>query len=766
MKRSSVFGLLVALGLIVALFAGCSRDPNVRKQKLMASGHAFFEKGRYREAAIQFANAADLDPRYAEAHYQLARTDLKTQQWSRAFQELSRTIELQPDHYPAHIDIANLLVAGGHLKLAQDHVDLLLAKRPDDPLVHLAAANLLSARQDFIGAIQENQKAIALAPNRADSYLSLAELQGRTKQPEAAEANFRKAIELDPRSASAQLALGGYYLSLNRIADAEQQFRQAMVTAPQDPEPRRSLARLYLSQGKKDQAEEFLKRSKDDFPDDSTGYRMLGDFYISVGETDKAIAEYASLYQAHPLDLQVKKNYVQLLIIKNRLDEARKLDDEILKSLPYDPEGLVYRGQLQLRDGHPDQAIETLQTAIKSDPDNGIAHFNLGVAFDQQGNLQRAQGEWQQAARLRPDSPDPQRSLASLALRKDDMSMLQQAADELVRIQPTSPQGYVLRAVSFIRRGQVPKAEEDIHKAIEVAPANSAGFTVLGNLRLFQKRYDEAVTAYRLALDRDPGSAEALNGLMNTDLAQKQADKAIADANAQIAKVPASSAFYDLLGTVLFNNKKDLAGAEAAFTKAAELDKNNSDALIKLGQVQVAKGSVSTAIATYENSVKDHPRQITFFILLGQLYDVQRDWPRAKGAYQKALEIDSTNALASNNLAYLILQTGGDVDEAVSLAQTARRGNPDSPNAADTLAYAFYQKGYYQQSADLFQEALRLAAKANRPDNPNIHYHLGLAYQKLGDATLARKELERVLQINPNYSGAEDVKKALASLRS
>ena len=145
---------------------------------------------------------------------------------------------------------------------------------------------------------------------------------------------------------------------------------------------------------------------------------------------------------------------------------------------------------------------------------------------------------------------------------------------------------------------------------------------------------------------------------------------------------------------------------------------------------------------------------------------MQRDWPRAKGAYQKALEIDSTNALASNNLAYLILQTGGDVDEAVSLAQTARRGNPDSPNAADTLAYAFYQKGYYQQSADLFQEALRLAAKANRPDNPNIHYHLGLAYQKLGDATLARKELERVLQINPNYSGAEDVKKALASLRS
>src|ERR1700690_1967860 len=100
MKRSLVFTFWLALGLMATLLAGCSRDPNVRKQKLMASGQAFFEQGRYREAGIQFANACDVDPRFAEAHYQLARTDLKTQQWSRAFQELSRTLELQPDHYP------------------------------------------------------------------------------------------------------------------------------------------------------------------------------------------------------------------------------------------------------------------------------------------------------------------------------------------------------------------------------------------------------------------------------------------------------------------------------------------------------------------------------------------------------------------------------------------------------------------------------------------------------------------------------------------
>jgi len=44
---------------------------------------------------------------------------------------------------------------------------------------------------------------------------------------------------------------------------------------------------------------------------------------------------------------------------------------------------------------------------------------------------------------------------------------------------------------------------------------------------------------------------------MNTYLAQKQPDKAIAAANTQIEKAPDSSPFYDLLGTVLFNNKKN-----------------------------------------------------------------------------------------------------------------------------------------------------------------------------------------------------------------
>ena len=53
-----------------------------------------------------------MDSRFAEAHYKLAQAALKLEQWPTAFQELTTTIQLQPDHYAAHLDIANLLMLG------------------------------------------------------------------------------------------------------------------------------------------------------------------------------------------------------------------------------------------------------------------------------------------------------------------------------------------------------------------------------------------------------------------------------------------------------------------------------------------------------------------------------------------------------------------------------------------------------------------------------------------------------------------------------
>jgi cellulose synthase operon protein C len=762
--------IFVIAVFVATLFSGCSRDPNVRKQKYLESGDRYFAKGKYREAAIQYSNALQVDPRFPAAHYQLGETYLKLGDIGRAFQELSRTIDLAPDDYRARIDVANLLVAARnpdgstndeYLKQARVHLDLLLLKQPENPEVLQAWADYYGAQNNLAAAMVEMQKAVAADPNRSESYLDLALLQLRANFPDQAELNLKKAAELDPKAMNAQLALGGFYQSRNRMPEAEQQFEHAIQVAPKDPAPREALVRLYMTEGKKADAENLLKQAKKDLGDTSEGYRMLGDFYFADGEVDKALAEYASLYHDHPRDLQVKKNYVQLLILKGGLDEASKLNNEILKSNPHDAEALIYRGQIQVRQNDAAGAVDSLQQALKNDPNNAIAHYHLGLAFDLQRNDARAESEWREAIRLRPDLIDAQRALAALEMRSGDFDALTQTGQQIVTAAPYTGDGYILRAVGEMNRQKYSDAQQDLTKVMGLVPASPVPYVQMGNLYLLQKQYGEAIKFYQQALDKDSASTEALQGIMNTYLAEKQVDQAIAAARAQIAKSPGVGGFYDLLGTALFQ-KKELSNAESAFNKAIELDKNNSDALLKLGQVQAAEGSASQALVTYQQSIKDHPREIGFYILAGELYESQKNWDQAKTMYQKALEIQPDNALASNNLAYVLLQQGGNVDVALAMAQTARRGMPESSNAADTLGWAYFQKGVYQSAIQMFQESVRLNEKRGAADDPVVHYHLALAYEKLNQTAQARQQLERVLKINPNNAEA---RKALSELR-
>ncbi|MGA7549090.1 MAG: tetratricopeptide repeat protein [Candidatus Sulfotelmatobacter sp.] len=771
MSRSIVVRLFLVGFLITALFTGCSRDPNVRKQKFLESGDRYFDKGKYREAAIQYANALQVDSRFAQAHYKLGETYLKLGDGSRAVQELSRAVDLAPDNYPAHIDLANLWVVGSrnrdgsvndeYLKQARVELDLLREKQPQNPSVFQAWADYYAVQNKLGEALHEMQKAIAADPNRSESYLNLAFLQLRSNLADQAEANFKKAADLDPHAMNAQLALGGFYQSRNRMPEAEQQFKRAIQLAPKDPTPREALARLYMAEGKKTEAEALLKQAKSDLSDNPEGYSMLGNFYIATGDLDKATAEYSSLYTYHPKDLKVKKNYVQLLILKDRLDEATKLNNEVLKTNPNDVEALVYRGQIQIGQNNPTGAVDSLQQALKNDSNNAVAHYRLGIAFDKQNNDARAESEWRAAVGLRPDLTDAQRALAALELRRGDLDALTQTAQQIITGAPYAPDGYMMRALAEMNRQKFSDAQQDLTKAMGLAAGSPTPYVQMGNLYQLQKQYAEAIKFYEQALDKDAASTDALQGIMNVYLAQKQPDQAIAAARARIAKSPNTGGFYDLLGTALFQ-KKDLSGADAALRKAIELDKNNSDALLKLGQVQAAQGSVSDALATYQQSIKDYPREIGFYILAGEMYESQSNWDQAKAMYQKALEIQPNQPVASNNLAYVMLQQGGNVDVALALAQTGRRGMPDSSNAADTLGWAYYKKGVYQSAIDMFQESLRLSEKRGAADDPTVHYHLALAYQKVNQPAQARQQLERVLKINPNHS---DARKALSELR-
>lgn len=757
---------IIVLSLAAGFLSACSLDPNVRKQKDFQSGQSFFDKGEYRAATSEFARAIKVDPNYADAHFQLAQSYLLSQQPDRAYQEFARTAELRPDDYRARLAMANLAIMSRNFKQAREQTDWLLKARPDDPAVHSAISSLLAAQDDIPGAIQEAQKTVALAPGRWEPYLTLALLQAKGDQDDAAEASFKKVIEMDPKETRSRVLLGTYYQSRNRVGDAEREFQDAIATGPDQMAPRSALARLYMTEGKPAQAESTLQQAKHDLPHDSESLLALSNFYYVTGNLDKAVAEYDSLYAERPDDLTIKKKYIQLLIQATRYDKALQLDDEILKANANDTDALVFRCQVQISQGNVNDAAQTLEIVVTNAPSDSLAHYALGVALNRQGYPERAESEWKEALQLNPNYLEAQRAIADEAMLKGDMTALQDAANQMIRLEPGSPEGYALRALSSINRNQFEEAERDVRRAISVGPQSAFGYVEMGNLRFAQKQYADAAKAYQDALDRNAGSTDALHGLMNTYLAENQPDKAIAAAQAQASKSPGNSSFYDLLGSALVHSRNDLSGADTAFQKAVTVDPHNVHAWIQLCQVRANRGEIDQAIVVIEDALKQNPRQNALDILMGDLYVARSDWKKAENAYQAALVLSPQNPVASNDLARVLLSEGGNVDMALSLAQTARRQLPNSPAVVDTFGWIYYRRGMYELAITSLQQALALEQKSQLPTSPAIQYHLGMTYEKTRQLALARKHFEDALKADPNYRDAPKIRAELAHLPS
>ncbi len=746
----------VALVFGIFLLAGCTHDPRVLKREYLDKGTAYFAKGKYAEAAIEYQNAIQIDPKFAQAHYRLAQCYLRQGNWSGAYQEYSRTLEIAPGNLDAQLDFSRLLLAARKFPDARDHAETVLKSDPQNAEAQILVANADADEGDLSKAIAEAQIAVQMDPNRSASYLNLALLQEKNQDAPAAEQSFQKALALDPKSTAATLALGHFYQSQKRWPDAEKQFQAAIALDPASPLPRASLAGLYINEGHKDMAEQVLRDAKTALKDDPAGYRMLGEFYLNQGEFEKAAAEFASLQAEHPKDLAVTKTYIQLLIFQNNLDQAAKLNDAILKGSPTDPDSLILRGEILTREGKASDAVPILESAAKAAPDNPLAHYYLGVAYAATSNLSQAQTEWLQAAQLNPGMAEPERALATLASRKGNINLLADSSGLLIKIEPLAAEGYIFHAQALFAKGDQPGAEADLRKAMAVAPQDAAPYARMAELRILQKKPDEAEKFYAQALLLNPSASDALAGLINIDLGRKMPAQALRLVQDQISRVPGNSSFYLLLGQVELANQ-DAPKAEVAFQKAIDLDKNNGDAALLLGNVLVSRGAVDQAIATYQSALAANPGDVRIDVSLAGLLEKRDQWQAAEDLYKKALQVQPNYALAANNLAFLMLEHGGDVNVALSLAQTGRRGLPNLPASADTLGWAYYHQGAYDAAIDALQQAVNAD-----PKDATYHYHLGMAYEKAHNLPLAKKQFEATLQISPDYSQASEIREMLA----
>jgi Tfp pilus assembly protein PilF len=735
--------------------SGCHRDPNVRKQKYLESGQRFSDQGKDKEAAIQFANALKIDKNFADAHFALAKTYLHMGALSAAFGELQRTVSLQPANYKARLDLGNMLLAGGRADEAQAQAAAVLQAQSGNADAHALLSRIASRRGQQDVALNEIHRALELAPNEAALHETLALLQtGDPTQNSSVEGELKKAVELDPKSVNAKLILSSFYVKENRLQDAERVSWTAVATDPKNLAARESVARIVLMERDPARAEQVLRQASKDLADNPRGVQLLADYYTSSGQIDKARAEFASLVKQYPKNVPVKEGYVRALLQVRDFATAQSVVNELMKKNGKDPQVVVLNGIVLLNNGKTTEAVNALQDAANNAPKDAFIQYWLGKAALTKGDDGLAARSFHQSVQLNPPGLMAQEELARLASQHGDMNSLADVANQTIATAPHFPGGYIWRAMVELAHNSSDKAEADLKTAIADAPQNAQAYLLLGELRFQQKHLPEGAALVEQALQRDPNSVVAMRALVGYDLSRKQPAQALQRLNAQIAKSPRNSGFYDLLAQLQIQNK-NLGQAVYAAQKAMELNPNDGEAVALYASLQIQRGQAANAIGAWEKWSNAHPTNAGGYAILGMLTESQGDVRKAENYYKRALQIQSDQPIASNNLAYLMLENGENVDVALSLAQTARRVMPNSPNSADTLAWAYYHKGTYGFARDLLEEAIK-----TDPNSADKQYHLGMVYAKMMDRNNAAVHLKKAIALAPGSQTARDAQAA------
>ncbi len=147
-------------------------------------------------------------------------------------------------------------------------------------------------------------------------------------------------------------------------------------------------------------------------------------------------------------------------------------------------------------------------------------------------------------------------------------------------------------------------------------------------------------------------------------------------------------------------------------------------------------------------------RKAAIFDNLGSLYWEMGDVDGADVAFSSALEITPDDPMRMNNLGYLYADEGINLDKSVALLRVAVEKMPSSAMVLDSMGWALYKIGKYEESLKYMEDAV-----TNNPNMAELRYHLGVVLVETGDVKRAKIELGKALYLDDSLTEANLVLK-------
>ena len=756
---------------VVLIIASCSRDPQVQAKRYVENGNKFYEKSKFKEASIMYRRALQKDLRFGEAYYRLALADIKLAAYGDAVRSLRRAVELQPENSDAVVKLADIyMVAVSEdrehgkelLKEIKELSEKLLQRAPNSYEGHRIRGQLALLQNDTATAVEQLQAAQRNKPDAIELSLAYFQALFSNKQSAEAEKLGLGVIEKNKTFAPMYDMLYLYYISTKQPAEAEKILKRKVENNPQQPNYLIQLAAHYLQTKQRDELDGVMRRLSDEkqYPE---GHLLAGDFFFfRAHEIELARNQYEAGVKAFPKEKGLyQKRLVELFANSGRNSDANQLLAAILKENPKDSDAIAMRAALMLSTGdlaQINQAANDLQSLVAKTPDNHLLRFNLARAYLAKNDPEQARLQLEAAIKIRPVFSVARDLLGRIYLVKNDFARALKEADDVIVMNKDDLPAHLNRSSALTGMGNIQKAREEIDKILILAPNNTDARFQAGYLAWQGKDFKRAEQVFGDLYRANPKDLRGLIGMIETMASQDKMPQAIKVMEESVSKEPDRRDFRLALANMYVRDQR-FDAAIGLLQELLKTDPKSADLLLRLAESQRRKGDINTAVETFRRASQAAPSDPRALLQLGLLLDGTGRRDQAKPIYEQILKIQPDQPVALNNLAFIKAEEGQDLDEALTMAQRARQGMPNSPDIMDTLGWIYLKKNLSEDAVRTFKELLQA-----EPNRAAYHYHYGMALLQKGDKPSAKRELETAIKFNPSKDEAGKIRQLLATL--
>jgi superkiller protein 3 len=281
--------------------------------------------------------------------------------------------------------------------------------------------------------------------------------------------------------------------------------------------------------------------------------------------------------------------------LRNNLEAGLpQLAREVAKQKPREAHFYIVLGDAWESTGHHREAIAAYEDALRLRPDSLNGLRALATALQHSGEVSRAGEKLKRALQLAPSDPESWYRYGMLDYSQGRTAVAIEKVRKAIAFDPSLPEKSRRLAEMLAKTGDVDRAQAAVADALRVDPYDEDAWDLAGRLLLQKGAVPEALYHFERATKLQPGSALHLYDYGLALARAGRFDAALDRAQAALRLDGKFADAHELLGGI-FESKGELPLAASEYRRAVELRPELSRTRLRLGKILVAQGDMSGA---------------------------------------------------------------------------------------------------------------------------------------------------------------------------